>query len=141
MKLSLRSWRARHLLAAWCAYWSGLAVITLWPAIAAGWRISQQIHGQGSVSGSFGDNGISAIISESGKTTWTGSISVVHLALLIAGPPLVLWMIWLMRASRTNNAEQPGAHNHGTQKELYGSDSRTQIFDPSTSKRGTREES
>ena len=141
MKLSLRSWRPRHLLAAWCAYWAGLAVITLWPAIAAGWRISQQVHGEGSVSGSFGDNGLSAIISESGKTTWTGSISFVHLALLIAGPPLLLWMIWLMRASRTNNAGEPDALNHGTQKELYGSDSRTQIFDPSTSKRGTREES
>lgn len=103
--------------------------------------MSQQAHGQGSVSGSFGDNGISAIISESGKTTWTGSISVVNLALLIAGPPLVLWLIWLTRASRTNNAGEPGALGHGTEKELYGSDSQTQIFDSSTSKRGTREES
>ena len=113
----------------------------LWPAIAAGWRMSQQAHGRGSVSASFGDNGISAIISESGKTTWTGSISVVHLALLIAGPPLVLWLIWLMRASRTNNAEEADALSHGAQRELYGSESRAGIFDSSTSKRGTREES
>jgi hypothetical protein len=141
MKLSLGSWRPRHLLAAWCAYWAGLALVTLWPAIGAGWRMSQQAHGKGTVSASFGDNGVSAIISESGKTTWTGSISVVHLALLIAGPPLVLWLIWLMRASRTNNAGEPGALSHGTPKELYGSNSRTQIFDSSTSKRGTREES
>ena len=75
------------------------------------------------------------------ETTWAGSITVVHLALLIAGPPLLLWLIWRMRASRTNNAEEPGALDHGTQRELYTSDSRTQIFDSSTSKRGTREES
>jgi polyferredoxin len=141
MKLSLRSWRPRHLLAAWCAYWAALALVTLWPAIAAGWRISQQAHGKGSVSGSFGNDIISATIVDSGKTTWAGSITPVHLALLIAGPPLILWLLWLMRASRTNNAGDPGALNHGTQKELYGSDSRTQIFDSSTSKRGTREES
>jgi hypothetical protein len=140
MKLSLRSWRPRHLFAAWCAYWAGLALITLWPAIAAGWRISQQAHGNGSVSGSFGNDGIAATIVESGKTTWAGSITPAHLALLIGAPPLILWLIWLMRASRTNNAEKPGALNHGTQKELYASDPRTQIFDSSTSKRGTREE-
>lgn len=141
MKLSLRSWRPRHLLAAWCAYWAGLALVTLWPAIAAGWRMSQQAHGKGSVVGGFGNGVLNATIVDAGKTTWAGSITVVHLALLIAGPPLVLWLIWLMRASRTNNAGERGALNHGTQRELSGSDSRTQIFDSSTSKRGTREES
>jgi hypothetical protein len=141
MKLSLRSWRPRHLLAAWCAYWAGLAVVTLWPAIAAGWRISQQAHGKASVFAGFNNDIINATIVDSGKTTWAGSITFVHLALLIAGPPLLLWLIWLMRASRTNNAEEPGALDHGRQRELYESDSQTQIFDSSTSKRGTREES
>ena len=141
MKLSLRSWRPRHLLAAWCAYWAGLALVTLWPAIAAGWRMSQQPHGHGSVSGGFGDGLINATIVDSGKTTWAGSITLVHLALLIAGPPLVLWLIWLMRASRTNNAGEPGALSREAQRELYGSESRAGIIDSSTSKRGTREES
>ena len=140
MKLSLRSWRPRHLLAAWCAYWAGLALITLWPAIAAGWRISQQVHSQGTVSGSFGDKGITAIVSESGKTTWTGSISVVHLALLIAGPPLLLWLIWLMRASRTNNAERSSIGSKAL-REPYAPDPRAGTTDSSTSKRPVREES
>jgi hypothetical protein len=118
-----------------------LAVVMLWPAIAAGWRMSQQAHGRGSVTGNFGNDLISATIVDSGKTTWTGSITPAHLALLIAGPPLLLWLIWLMRASRTNNAGHPGAPGHGIQKELYGSETRTHIFDSSTSKRGTREES
>jgi hypothetical protein len=117
-----------------------LALVTLWPAIAAGWRISQQAHGNASFSGSFSNDLISATLVDSGKTTWAGSITLVPLALLIGGPPILLWLIWLMRASRTNNAGEPGALNHETQKELYGSDSRTQIFDSSTSKRGTREE-
>jgi hypothetical protein len=118
-----------------------LAFFTLWPAIAAGWRISQQAHGNASASAGFSNDIINATILDSGKTTWAGSITAVHLALLIAGPPLILWLIWLMRASRTNNAGEAGALSHETQKELYGSDSRTQIFDSSTSKRGTREES
>lgn len=103
--------------------------------------MSQQTHGHGSVTGGFGDGLFNATIVDSGNTTWAGSITAMRLAFLIAGPPLLLWLIWLMRASRTNNAEDPGALSHGTQNELYGSDSRTQIFDSSTSKRGTREES
>jgi hypothetical protein len=141
MKLSLRSWRPRHLLSAWCAYWTGLALITLWPAIAAGWRMSQQPHGKGTVSGGFGDGVFNATIVDSGKTTWTGSISATHLALLIAGPPLLLWLLWLMRASRTNNAEEPAALGSTTRRELYGSNLRMESFDASTSKRETREES
>ena len=139
MKLSLRSWRPRHLLAAWCAYWAGLVLVTLWPAIAAGWRMSQQPHGKGTVSGGFGDGAFNATIVDSGKTTWTGSISALHLALLIAGPPLVLWLIWLMRASRTNNAGEASALGHPTRRELYDSDLRTETFESFTSKRETRE--
>jgi hypothetical protein len=141
MKLSLGSWRPRHLLAAWCAYWAALVVITLWPAIAAGWSMSQQAHGRGSVNGSFGDGVFSATIIDSGKTTWAGSITTVHLALLIAGPPLMLWLIWLMRASRTNNAGEAPALDHPTRNKLYGQELRMETFDSSTSKRETREES
>jgi hypothetical protein len=141
MKLSLRSWRPRHLLAAWCAYWAGLTLVTLWPAIVAGWRIYQRPHAVASASGNFGNGVFNAVIIDSGKTTWAGSVSVLQLALLLAGPPLVLWLIWMIGASRTNNAGDPSALSHGTQRELYGSNLRTEIFDSSTSKRETREES
>jgi len=103
--------------------------------------MSQQVHGHGSVNGGFGDGIFNATIVESGKTTWAGSITAIHLALLIAGPPLLLWLIWLMRASRTNNAGEATALGQPTRRELYGSDLRMETFDSSTSKRETREES
>lgn len=102
--------------------------------------MSQQAHGHGTVTGGFGNGVFNATIVDSGKTTWAGSITAIHLALLIAGPPLILWLIWLMRASRTNNAGEPTALGHPTRKELYGSEVRTETFDSSTSKRETREE-
>jgi hypothetical protein len=50
-------------------------------------------------------------------------------------------LIWLMRASRTNNAGEATALGKPTRLELYGSDLQTETFDYSTSKRETREES
>jgi hypothetical protein len=103
--------------------------------------MSQQPHGKGSVFGGFGDGSFTATIVDSGKTTWTGSITAMHLALLVAGPPLLLWLIWLMRASRTNNAGEATALGRPTRSELYSPDLRTETFDSSTSKREMREES
>jgi hypothetical protein len=140
MSSTNRWWRPRNLLVAWSAYWVGLILVKLSPAIAAGWRLSRQpqVHGDAGVS--FGDGGIGAHIAQAGQTTWAGSVSFLSLVLLIAIPPLVLWFIWLIGASRTNNAEHTGVNAHKAQRNLYAADSRTEIIDSSTSKRRTREE-
>ena len=114
MRFSFRRWRPRHLLLAWSAYWVGLVLVTLWPAIAAGWRMSQQAGGHGSANASMTDGILSANIVEAGHTTWAGSISVLTLAFLVAVPPLLLWLAWLAGSSRTNHAGGKAVKNEKT---------------------------
>jgi hypothetical protein len=142
MTFSLRRWRPRHLLLAWCAYWLGLILVTLWPAILAGWRLSDE-HGHGSASAGVADGVLSAKIIDSGQVLWTGSISLSALALLLALPPLALWLVWFIASSRTNNAGEMGPANRTKQGELLGSDrtpGMTKSFSQ-TSNRQRREES
>jgi hypothetical protein len=132
-------WRARNLFVSWCAYWLALIVVGLGPAIVAGWRMTHNASGHGTAGVSFNDGVMSAKIAEASNTTWTGSISLLSLALLIALPPLVLWVIWLVGASRTNNAGETGAIGRNVKRELNAKDSRADLESP-TSKRPAREE-
>ena len=52
----------------------------------------------------------------------------------------MIWLIWLVGASRTNNAEHSASNAHYAERKLYGTDSRTEINHSSTSKRRMREE-
>jgi hypothetical protein len=61
-------------------------------------------------------------------------------ALLVAMPPLLLWLVWLVGTSRTNNADSSAAKPVRLQ-ELYSTDSRTEFIESSPSKRPVREES
>jgi hypothetical protein len=141
MKLRKPWWRPRNLLLAWCAYWVALIVIRLGPAIAIGWRMSQHPGSKGSAAINFGNGVFSGTISEAGRASWTGSISFLTLVLLVGVPPLLLWLVWLAGTSRTNNAERTATETDRQQRELYGTDSRTEIIESSTSKRRVREES
>lgn len=141
MRFSLRRWQPRHLFLAWLAYWVGLIVLTLSPAIAALWRLSQT-SGHGRATAGVTDGILSASITAGTQTLWTGSISLSSLALLLAGPPLALWIAWLIAASRTNNAGMIGP-NPTRGRELAESDrppGMTESFSQ-TSTRRTREES
>jgi hypothetical protein len=137
--LSLRRWRPRHLLLAWCAYWTGLVLVALWPAITALWRMSRPGR-HGSVSAGFGDGVLTATISDAGQTMWSGSISFLMLSLLVAIPPLLLWLAWLARSSRMNNADENALNARARQRELQAKETRIGIVDTSTSKRRSREE-
>lgn len=109
----------------------------------AAWQMSQH-DTHGSANAGVTDGMISATISESGHTMWSGSISFTHLVLLVAIPPLVLWIVWLLGTSRTNNAGEIGLKNRMGQRELNATEPRIGIIDtssPSTSKRRVREES
>lgn len=140
MRHSLGRWRPRYLLLAWTAYWTGLALGTMWPAIAAGWRMAGQPNGHGSVSGGIADGIVSATITNSGKTVWAGSISLLTLSLLVTIPPLLLWLAWLVGSSRTNNADVSTLKAPARQSELYPRESRIGIVDTSISKRRARKE-
>ena len=100
MKLSLRQWKPGQLFLGWAAYWAGLVGVTLSPAIAATWRATHLPEGHGSVSASFGDAGLSYTVIEDGVKTWVGTTPATTALLWVVGPPLLLWLVWLIVRER-----------------------------------------
>jgi len=99
----LRSWSAGKLFASWVAYWLLLGALTLGPAAAAIWRATHAEKGKGSFSMSFGNGAISLDVLDTGATIYHGSIHFLPLTLLLAGPPLLLWLAWFAsRSKRTS---------------------------------------
>lgn len=97
MAFSLSKWRAGHLLAAWGAYWLALGLVTLGPAFRALSRVAGP-GGQGSASANAGDAGITlSVLEKDGTVLWSGTTSLLSLVLWIAGPPLLLWVAWLLQ--------------------------------------------
>ena len=91
----LRRWQAKHLLLAWALYWIVLAVVALRPALSMITRAIAGPDGHGSISADV-TNGIANLNVVSEGQRWTGSASLATLALWIAGPPLLLWLLWLV---------------------------------------------
>lgn len=100
MKLSLRRWKPGQLLLGWAAYWTGLVGVTLSPAIAATWRATHLPDGHGSVSASFDNANLSYSVIEDGVKTWVGTTSITTALLWVIGPPLLLWLVWLIVRER-----------------------------------------
>lgn len=94
---NVRRWSPRRLLAVWGGYWIGLAVVALGPAANAFLTLARERTGKLSVSAGFDDSMLSLSVIRDGIAAWTGSISSVMLALWVAGPPLVVWVLWLSR--------------------------------------------
>lgn len=135
-----RQFRVRNLLFAWSAYWLALIVVGLSPAIAAIWRVTQA--GPGSkVNAGFGDAGLNATVIQNGITTYSGSISLLSVTLLLALPPLVMWLIFLLTAPRTINAEKSALGGGPAVAELNAGEAGFFRSSSSTSKRRSREES
>lgn len=100
----LRRLKPRSLFAAWAIYWFGLA-LTLAPAAGAIWRATRPGN-KGSISANFGDWVVSLTVKSADSTIWNSSIHMLTLALLVAGPPLALWLLWVaMRPRPVENRE------------------------------------
>ena len=95
MAFSLRRWRARHLLVAWTVYWLALIVIGLHRPIAAVGRALNAPKGLGSITASV-ENGNFILKMTSQSEVWVGSMSLSTMALWFAGPPLLLFLLWLV---------------------------------------------
>lgn len=98
----LRRWRAKHLLLAWGVYWVALALVALRPALALVSRALTGPDGHGSISADV-TNGIANLNVAFEGRTWTGATSLTSLLLWIAGPPLLLWLVWFV----TRRAPEP----------------------------------
>lgn len=101
----LRSWSAGKLFASWIAYWVLLIAIGLGSAIGAIWKVSQAAKDQGSVALSFGDGSFSLKVINAGATIYSGSIHLLPLTLLVAGPPLLLWLAWFASRSKRSTPD------------------------------------
>lgn len=91
-----RKWGWRSLVGVWGAYWAGLAAVTLGPFGVYVWKLARIPGNHGNVSLSLGDNGIKLTALRDGATAWSGSVALGTFALWVAGPPLAVWLLWLL---------------------------------------------
>ncbi len=93
--------RFRLLLGTWGTYWLLLAAFGLGPLMLAVLRATSGPNDdKSSINASFGDGVLSINVVNQGTTTYTGSIHFLTAALWIAGPPLLAWLAFLVRARR-----------------------------------------
>jgi hypothetical protein len=118
MRSLLARWKVRHLFGAWLGYWAVLAAVTLTPAAVAIWRVTGS-GAKGSASINAGDGGLHAIVTTPASTLWEMSVPLTTVVLAIAGPPLVLWVCWLLSASASRDlGEQRPAEQLASGDEL-----------------------
>lgn len=99
MAFSLSRWRPRHLLLAWVAYWLVLLATVMRPALMNVIAGITAPDGHGTISASVA-NGVASLSVNADALAWTGSASLTSIALWIAGPPLLLWALWLVTRPR-----------------------------------------
>ena len=95
MAFSLSRWKATHLLGAWVVYWIALVFVKLGPGIASALRVINGPKDHGSINVSMNDGTFVAKVIGDG-VQWTGSASLMSIVLWLCGPPLLLWLLWLV---------------------------------------------
>ena len=106
--------RAWHLLAGWGAYWVGLVLVTLGEPLGLLWRFSRQSGRHGSVSAGYENGVLQATVIDGARTAWSGATDPTTLALWLAGPPLLLWVLWLVLRARAGAADAADAADAAT---------------------------
>jgi hypothetical protein len=105
MSFSIKRLGVGTLLGAWAGYWVALGAVTLAPFLKWVWDVNRIPGQHGSASLSVGDAGATLTALTDGVTVYTGVAPLPDVALWIAGPPLVLWLLWLvLRPSRDEAA-------------------------------------
>ena len=98
--------RFRLLLGSWGTYWLLLAAFGLGPLALAILRATSAPENTSSVNANFGNGVLSVTVVNQGQTTYTSSIHFLTAALWIAGPPLLAWLAFVMRARREVEVER-----------------------------------
>jgi hypothetical protein len=102
----LSRWKPRHLLAAWSAYWVGLVAVTLGPAIVSIVRVAAPADAKADVAANYGDGALHLVVNANGAPLFSGTATVVTIALWLSVPPLLLWLAWAV-ARPARNASAP----------------------------------
>jgi hypothetical protein len=106
MAFSLSRWRAKHLLGAWALYWIVLVLVKLGSGIVAALRVMNGAQEHGNINVSMNDGTLSTTVTGDG-VHWTGSTSVMSIVLWFCGPPLILWLLWLVTRRAPTPAREP----------------------------------
>jgi threonine/homoserine/homoserine lactone efflux protein len=106
MRSFFARWKPKHLIGAWISYWGVLAIAALSPAAIAIWKVTRPGM-KGDASLSLGDGGLNLHVTAAGVTTWNRTASVAMVVLAVAGPPLLLWLCWVLSRSSSRNS---GSH-------------------------------
>ena len=111
----LRRWRWRHLFASWIVYWAVLAIAALWRPVSIARRLADLPDAEASISASVTNTVLSITMTAQGTSVWTTTISLLTIVLWLAGPPLLLWILWATSrpssatARATDSPEGPSA--------------------------------
>lgn len=100
MKFSIREWRPAHLFGAWITYWVMLAGVTLARPLQLLLRLrGSDLHGTASA---HFDNGVISAHVGVGDAVWDASVHLGTMFGWLAGPPLVIWLVFMAtRPSRS----------------------------------------
>ena len=99
--------RFSTLIGSWVAYWLLAGALELGPAIAAILRATRgPSDNNSSVNLSFGDTGFVLDVTRAGQSVYHGMISMTALAFWIAGPPLLLWALWVVLRQRRMSTDR-----------------------------------
>ena len=115
MRSPLARWKVGYLIGSWFAYWAVLAAATLTPAAIAIWKVSRD-GAKGDAGVSLGDAGLNAHVTVAGVTTWDHTVALSTVVLAIVGPPLLLWVGWVLSTS----ASRDSAAQHATEQLTRG---------------------
>ncbi|MDB4885748.1 MAG: hypothetical protein JWN79_1186 [Gemmatimonadetes bacterium] len=97
MAFSLKRLTTRGLFTAWSVYWAALLVVAGRTLVRIVGIVSSAAKGHASVTATLDDGRVRLDALLDGRMVESGSASLLALALWIAGPPLLLWLVWLLQ--------------------------------------------
>ena len=112
MGFSLRRWRAGHLLIGWGVCWLVLLLVGLGSELLAIWRVTSEPDAHGNIAASITNGVFQLSITGSDRTVVERSISLMPILLWAAGPPLLLWLAWLLSRPRRTEASVASSATH-----------------------------
>lgn len=110
ISLNIRRWKLGQLVGVSAGYWAVLGAAALAPFSRTVATIARLGGERGTATGSFNDGIITLTALKDGVAVYTGSASILQIALWIALPPLGLCLAWL--ASRPSRVRPQKRHAH-----------------------------
>ena len=102
----LRRWKAKHLLLAWIVYWVALMAVGLHSALGIALRALTAASGHGTIGASVDNNNFVLKVTTDSQS-YVGTTSLMTALIWFAGPPLLLFLLWLVTRRAPAAARDP----------------------------------